>query len=98
LGQKSGEETNTLSAAEMPQHSHQWRATVENAITPAADPANKLFGTGNVDMYTNNVGTLVDMANGTMTNVGGGQAHNNMQPYTTLNFCIAVRGLFPSRN
>jgi microcystin-dependent protein len=33
-----------------------------------------------------------------VANVGGGQAHDNMQPYLALNFCIALQGLFPSRN
>lgn len=44
------------------------------------------------------VGTMTQMRSGTVTNAGGGQAHNNMQPYLTLNFCIALQGLFPSRN
>ena len=38
------------------------------------------------------------LRSGTVTNAGGGQAHNNMQPYLTLGFVIALRGLFPSRN
>jgi microcystin-dependent protein len=36
--------------------------------------------------------------NSPVVNVGGGQAHDNMQPYLALNFCIALQGLFPSRN
>jgi microcystin-dependent protein len=38
------------------------------------------------------------MGANSVTNVGGGQAHDNMQPYLALNFCIALQGLFPSRN
>jgi microcystin-dependent protein len=39
-----------------------------------------------------------DAASQTVLNAGGGQPHNNMQPYLTINFCIALQGLFPSRN
>ena len=42
--------------------------------------------------------TPTAMGSGSIANVGGGQAHNNMQPYLALYFCIALRGLFPSRN
>ena len=41
---------------------------------------------------------LVALLSGSVTNAGGGQAHDNMQPYTVLSFCIALQGLFPSRN
>ena len=41
---------------------------------------------------------LVDMASNTVTSIGGGQAHENMQPWLALYFCIALQGLFPSRN
>jgi microcystin-dependent protein len=38
------------------------------------------------------------MADGAVAGVGGGQAHENMQPFLALNYCIALQGLFPSRN
>lgn len=38
------------------------------------------------------------MNGGTITNAGGSQPHNNMQPYLTINFCIALQGIFPSQN
>jgi microcystin-dependent protein len=38
------------------------------------------------------------MSSGTLANIGGSQAHLNMQPFLTLNFCIALQGIFPSRN
>jgi microcystin-dependent protein len=38
------------------------------------------------------------MTPGTVSNVGGSQPHNNMMPYLVLNFCIALQGIFPSRN
>ncbi|KAA3663378.1 MAG: phage tail protein [Chloroflexi bacterium] len=93
-GQKSGEETHTLSAAEMPQHKH--------AIQASANTANSNSPSGHVlaqsiPLYSEPT-NLVNMRSGTITNVGGGQAHNNMQPCLAVNFCIALQGLFPSRN
>jgi microcystin-dependent protein len=41
---------------------------------------------------------LTSLRSGTIANVGGGQAHENMQPSIAVNFCIALQGLFPSRN
>lgn len=95
LGQKSGEETHTLSVNEMPQHTHTLRGT--NTGNGSASPANDVFANAGTDLY-NSADSLVDMNAGVVTNVGGGQAHENMQPYLALNFCIALRGLFPSRN
>lgn len=95
LGQKSGEETHTLSANEMPQHTHALHGT--NTGNGSASPADNVFANAGTDLY-NSTDSLVDMNAGAVTNVGGGQAHENMQPYLALNFCIALRGLFPSRN
>lgn len=96
-GQKGGVETITLSAAEMPQHNHGQKATSEDAsiATPTgnqlAKTADNVYGAKSTDPN--------DQLNaGSIANVGGGQAHDNMQPYLAVNFCIALRGLFPSRN
>lgn len=97
LGSKSGEETHTLSTAEMPQHNHVLKAS--------DDTADQQFPTDRVparstatDPFWVNPSPLVNMDPSTVASVGGGQAHENMQPYLTLNFCIALQGLFPSRN
>jgi len=93
-GQKSGAETVTLSAAEMSAHSH--------TIQTSNDPSNTQSPAGAVLAKSAQVyrgtGTQVNMKSGTMLNNGGGQAHNNMQPYLAVHFCIALQGLFPSRN
>ena len=94
LGQKSGEETHTLSAAEMPQHTHVAKASNLAGNNPI--PGNNVLARAN-NLY-HAPSNLVALASGTVANVGGGQAHNNMQPTIAVNFCIALRGLFPSRN
>ena len=98
LGSKSGEENHTLSAAEMPQHKHTPRA--RGATGNRDEPQGKLPARASFDMYgAVPTGTNVKhFASGAVGNVGGGQAHENMQPYLTLNYCIALQGLFPSRN
>lgn len=93
-GQKGGEENITLGVGEMPQHSHTVQGTSTNAST--AVPNNTLLAAGNTGKpYSGSRGG--DMGN-MVANVGGGQAHNNMQTSIALNYCIALLGLFPSRN
>ena len=97
LGSKSGEETVTLAASEMPNHTHAAKASKTAATL--ADPTGNLLGASLSELYvdaTNSGNTL--MRAGTTANVGGGQAHENMQPYLAVNYCIALQGLFPSRN
>ncbi len=100
LGEKVGVETVTLSEAQIPSHSHTARGT-----TSGADPGpptntsslGRMSGTvrGFQDNTTSN---LVDMASETLSTTGGGQSHTNLQPYLTLNFIIALVGLYPSRS
>jgi len=100
LGQKGGEETHTLSANELPNHDHNLQATSEGANTPIPT-GNLLASTAPSEFYAafpNNSSQQAVLANGTVANVGGGQAHENMMPYIAVNFCIALQGLFPSRN
>lgn len=95
LGQKSGEETHTLSANEMPQHRHLVNAT--NSPAANDNPANHILAGAPSNVYAARA-SAVAMGESLITHVGGSQAHNNMQPYLSLNFCIALQGLFPSRN
>jgi len=105
LGQTGGTDTVTLSEAQMPSHSHAIKATNESAdtgmpMTPAgADPAtnNSIANTGPTNHYGPGDATT-SLAGVAITNLGGSQAHNNLQPYLALNFIIALQGLFPSRN
>lgn len=99
-GQKSGEETHTLSAAEMPQHNHTLEATNDSANQPSPLGHLPAQVTAGVDFVysSGNTNLNVTLNAASIANVGGGQAHNNMQPYIAVNFCIALQGLFPSRN
>ncbi|BCX49742.1 tail Collar domain-containing protein [Haloferula helveola] len=96
LGQKGGEEVHTLNATEMPAHTHELMASTSPASTGQPD-SGVLFAKSSDPIYHAPTTTVAPAA-GTLTTVGGGQAHNNMQPYIAINFCIALQGLFPSRN
>ncbi|HKJ79893.1 MAG TPA: tail fiber protein [Prolixibacteraceae bacterium] len=96
LGQKGGEETHTLLVNEMPLHSHSVQIKDDDGTnSPQANNsiANSKFET----RYTNGTADK-DMHTSSVQPKGGGQAHNNMQPTLVLNYCIALQGLFPSRN
>ncbi len=94
-GSKGGEETHTLSAGEMPNHDHVAQASSQVGNAPVV-PGHVLADSP-VQLYAN-AGNLAELRSGTIANVGGGQAHENMQPWLAVNFCIALKGLFPSRN
>ncbi len=94
LGARGGEETHTLSTAEMPQHTHAARGSASAGDQPV--PGGVLGQAANV--YSADTAASTALASGTVANAGSGQAHENMQPYTVITFCIALRGTFPSRN
>lgn len=92
VGQSGGEATHTLTSQEMPAHNHGWQATASGPSTNAPDNG-VLAGAG---MYTNSPNQA--MAQGEISNFGGSQPHENRSPFLVLNFCIALIGIFPSRN
>jgi microcystin-dependent protein len=93
LGEKAGRSSHTLSISEMPTHTHPVAANSNNATT--TEPTGNLLAATPVYHAPSN---LVALNPASVTNVGGSQAHNNMQPYLALNFCIALQGIFPSPN
>jgi len=95
LGQKSGEEIHTLSSGEMPQHTHVLKGSADSATSTS--PGNNVLAVAGEDLF-GPLSSPTTLSANTIPNVGGSQAHENMQPYLALNFCIALQGLFPSRN
>jgi microcystin-dependent protein len=95
LGEKGGEAAHTLIQSEMPQHLHQLQAA--GAPGTVITTGGNVLGNAGSQVYTG-AQQLVPMNPLCVTNVGGSQPHPNMQPYLVLNFCIALQGIFPSRN
>lgn len=96
LGESGGSETVTLLQSEMPSHSHQVNASggPANLQSPAPD---RVLGRANGATYRDNPDNLVALAPEAVAPAGGSQPHNNMQPYLTLGFNIALQGVFPPR-
>jgi microcystin-dependent protein len=90
-GDKSGEEAHNLTVNEMPAHAH--TATVNATGANQSSPVNGHWANSTRNLYATS-------ANSTMTagNAGGGQPHENRSPYLVINFCMAIYGIFPSRN
>lgn len=98
LGEMSGVESITLLQSEIPVHTHVIRCTNEISELQAPTPATILGRSSGGNAYqTDTAANLVLMAPQTLSLAGGGLPHNNMQPYLTLNFCIALQGIFPQR-
>jgi microcystin-dependent protein len=94
LGEKGGEQAHTLSISELPQHIHFCQGVNGNATTNS--PTNNALA--NTTAVYHAPTNLISLNPGTITSVGGSQAHLNMQPFLTLSFCIALQGIFPSQN
>jgi microcystin-dependent protein len=95
LGEVGGEQAHTLSISEIPQHTHV--ATASNATANTNIPTNALMlAQPGFQIYHAPTNPGV-MNAGTIGNVGGSQAHTNMQPFLTINFSIALQGVFPSQ-
>jgi microcystin-dependent protein len=93
LGERGGEQAHTLSIAELPTHTHVLNASSSQGNN--ALPGGNLMAASPQQVYSPAT-NLVAMNAGSVTNIGGSQAHLNMQPFLTLSFCIALQGIFPS--
>src|ERR1043165_4305387 len=97
LGERGGEQAHTLSISELPTHTHTLEGN--NTLAATTDPTTAFFaqpGAALGSVYSNTASNLVAFNPACVTNVGGSQAHLNMQPFLTLSFCIALQGIFPS--
>ena len=93
LGQVGGTESVTLNTNQMPAHNHQVNVNAGGATTSRAN--------GNFPSTGGSYNSATDGSTfnpNAVSNTGGNQPHENVQPYLTLNFCIALEGIFPSRN
>lgn len=95
LGETGGSETVTLLESEIPSHSHTMRASAVSADRPT--PVASLSATPSGDNLYAPANNLVSMAPQCLAPAGGDQPHNNMMPYLTFYFCIALQGVFPPR-
>jgi microcystin-dependent protein len=99
IGQAAGVENVTLLSTNLPSHTH-----AMNASTTAGDnriPGNRVYATNTnaaQPLYAPSTGAVVPMNPATLAPAGGNQPHPNLQPYSVINFCIALSGIFPSRN
>ncbi len=101
LGQRAGSATETLTVAQLPSHTHQWKgvSAQSDLDVPAAATSTAAVQGGPflADLYHPSAG-LVDMAADHLGETGADGDHDNEQPHTVINFIIALQGFFPSRN
>lgn len=96
-GQSGGEVNHTLTTNELPAHSHQLNGAAARAAQ-AAPPTGGVLARASAQTYSPGFGAPTALDPSTVTNTGGTQPHANQQPYLVLNVCIALQGIFPSRN
>ena len=95
LGQKSGVENVTVTANQLPVHTHAAKASTDAANAP--NPSGAVLATPNViELYSGDTQD-VDMASTSITSTGGNQQHTNVQPFLCINCIVALFGIFPSR-
>lgn len=98
LGETGGSDSVTLLESEIPSHNHGMQASSDPADNnvPNGNMLARPIGRG-VNLYSTELGTTVTMSPQALSPSGGDQPHNNLQPYLTFNFCIAMQGVFPPR-
>jgi microcystin-dependent protein len=95
-GEISGVESVTLLSVNVPPHIHSFNASGAAAALPRPAAGDMLAGGGSINYVA--AGSLGSMNVSTVSTVGGGQPHENRQPFLVMTWCIALSGIFPSRN
>jgi microcystin-dependent protein len=96
MGQTGGSETVTLNVTQMPQHVHAGQLHASNGAANQEEAQNHLLA--ETAVYTDAAANQVMNASAvTVGPTGGNQPHPNLQPYLTLNYCIALEGVYPPR-
>ena len=103
LGAKIGVESNTMTEAQMPAHTHTIMGTSDNALSSANggnDPTGRVLATSTTAIYTGDTSAanLTPLSAITVDTNTGDQPIDNMQPFLAIEFCIALSGTFPPRN
>jgi microcystin-dependent protein len=96
-GEMSGSESVTLLQSEIPVHTHTLQAFFQVADLKEPTDGAVLARTNNGALYNTTISNIVQMAPQALAPAGGSLPHNNMMSYLTLNFCIAMQGIFPPR-
>lgn len=96
IGETGGSETVSLLESEMPAHSHALRGSIDDADLQIPQSQTTLAKSSGQNVYAATA-TLVSLSDSTLAPAGGDAPHNNMQPYLTFYFCIALQGVFPPR-
>ena len=95
IGQRTGVETVTLTAADMPNHTHRLEASGNSA--DSTEPQGRVMGSGQQAFDTDHT-SLVAMSPSQVSDAGGSQPHSNMMPFLCVSFIIALKGTYPPRN
>ncbi len=99
LGETGGSETVSLLESEIPSHSHMLRASVEEGTQGTLASGVTLSTSSGGALYNSTTNAnLIQMSPQALSPAGGGAPHNNMKPYLTFYFCIALQGVFPPRS
>ncbi len=109
LGQKSGQQTVVLAANQIPSHTHSASTTTQTVVEVSNENggesiANGQFLANQIGAFSEDgspgaaLGGVTSTSDTTISPTGGSQDHNNIQPFQVINYCIALQGLFPSRN
>lgn len=96
LGERGGTETVTLTETQIPNHSHTLRAAPDPGDLNAPTPDRSIARSAGGFAYRQTPGSMVPLAESSSQPAGGSQGHNNMHPYLTMHFIIALVGLYPS--